>query len=154
MTSSLEGEGGGLDTPQNWWHHLVMTWWQGGGGGLDTPRKWWRHLWTAPKSYLIFADPSLMLEERLRLMMARDPSELAILGHLTSCCSLISTPNAMRFGKTLQLCVIINLSFTKSGKERVSRASASLFWKLHVLSKWARHVLWAMKKIQFLIFKI
>ena len=50
MTSSLEGEGGGLDTPQNWWHHLVMTWWQGGGGGgLDTPQKWWRHLWTAPK---------------------------------------------------------------------------------------------------------
>ena len=87
------------------------------------------------KSYFIFADPSLMLAERLRLMMARDPSELAILGHLSSCCSLILTPDAMRFGKTLQLCVIINLSFTKSGKERVSRASASLFWKLHVLSK-------------------
>ena len=29
MTSSLEGEGGGLDTPQ----------------------KWWRHLWTAPYCY-------------------------------------------------------------------------------------------------------
>ena len=35
------------------------------------------------KSYLMFADPSLMLAERLRLMMARDPSELAILGHLS-----------------------------------------------------------------------
>ena len=38
------------------------------------------------KSYSLIADPSLMLSERLRLMMARDPSELAILGHLTSCC--------------------------------------------------------------------
>ena len=39
MTSSLEGEGGGLDTPQKWWRHLVMTWWQGGGGGVWIPPK-------------------------------------------------------------------------------------------------------------------
>ena len=39
MTSSLEGEGGGLDTPQKWWRHLVMTWWQGGGGGAWVPPK-------------------------------------------------------------------------------------------------------------------
>ena len=49
----LRGRGGGLDTPQKGWRHLVITWWQGGGGDLDTPQKWWRHLWTAPYTKVI-----------------------------------------------------------------------------------------------------
>ena len=51
MTSSLEGEGGGLDTPQKWWRHLVMTWWQGGGG-----------VWIPPKSDEVIYEQPLMVE--------------------------------------------------------------------------------------------
>ena len=55
-------------------------------------------------------DPELNLRERMRLVMARDPSEMAILG--------TKPPHT-----------------TFSGKTHVSAASSTLYWSLHVLSK-------------------
>ena len=51
MTSSLEGKGGGLDTPQKWWRYWVMTWWQGGGGGSGYPPKVMTSFMNSPLSF-------------------------------------------------------------------------------------------------------
>ena len=55
-------------------------------------------------------DPELNLRERMRLVMARDPSEMAILG--------TPPPHTIFPGKT-----------------HASASSSSLYWSLHVLSK-------------------
>ena len=58
MTSSLEGEGGGLDTPQKWWRHLVMTWWQGGGGGVWIPPKSDDVIYEQPLIFVLWSSPA------------------------------------------------------------------------------------------------
>ena len=117
-------------------------------------------------SHVQCADPSLTLSERLRLMLARDPSQLAILGSLTfyqsvftlytGTCHVFKKPNSrptlhlnlscfdwseLSILGSLTLCQSV-FTFaktcfpkTKLGKQSVSPASASLYWKLHVLSK-------------------
>ena len=71
MTSSLEGEGGGLDTPQKWWRHLVMTWWQGGGGGVWIPPKCDDVIYEQPLTPSVvkyFPVATLMIFAQIRLM--------------------------------------------------------------------------------------